>query len=54
MRGRVLVKVIIYTLRVARNVEESKRKMVLKNEIPDQSQGVKRCFTATSVNIHVI
>jgi len=42
MQGRVLLKVIVYTLRVVRNVEGSKRRMILENEISDQSQGVKR------------
>jgi len=54
MQGRVLLKVTVYTLRVVRNVEESKRMMVLKSEISDQIQWVKVQFTATSVNNQVI
>ena len=37
-------------IKVVRNMEESKRRMVLENEISDQSRGVKRRFNATSVN----
>jgi len=47
MQGRVLLKVIVYTLRVVRNVEGSKRRMVLENEISDQkSRGKKtiQCY----------
>jgi len=54
MQGRVLLKVIAYTLRMVRNVEGSKRRMVMENEISDQSQGVKRRFNVTSVNSQVI
>jgi len=36
------------------DVEGSKRRMVLKNEISNQSQGVKRRFNVTSVNSQVI
>jgi len=42
MQRRVLLKVTVYRLRVAMDMEESKRMMILENKILYQSQGVKR------------